>query len=176
MSTPEPSDVDRVFSEIYPQLRHLAHARLRRNQHLTLLDTGALVHECYLRLNPELMPRFARPQEALAYLSSVMRSVIVDAVRRRQALRRGEGLHPVPLQDLPEAQDPAETLEGQIVEIDSAVRELWIVEPRLAQVVEMKFFGGFTEQEIAQSLGLTERTVRRDWTKARALLSAALVR
>ena len=169
-------NVNSAFRALYPQLRRIAHARMRRNQHLTLLDTDALVHECFLRLDPNRAPAFQQPQDALPFLSSVMRAVIVDTVRRRAAERHGGGHKALSLDEAAEAGAlaAAHQAEAEILEIDEALTDLASVDARLARVVEMKFFVGCTEAEIASALGITERTVRRDWSKARELLRAAL--
>ncbi|MEK8034053.1 ECF-type sigma factor [Ideonella sp. DXS29W] len=168
--------LDHAFREIYPQLRRIAHARLRKNRHLTLLDTDALVHECFIRLDFSRAPAFQRPLDALPFLSSVMRAVVVDAVRRRAAERHGGGQKALSLDEAAEAMAlaAAHRAEAEILDIDGAVRDLAMVDARLARVVELKFFGGCTEAEIASVLDITERTVRRDWSKARELLRAAL--
>jgi RNA polymerase sigma factor (TIGR02999 family) len=108
----------------------------------------------------------------LAYAARAMRSVVIDMVRERQALRRGGDLQAVTLdtaiiEGLPAAADTA-------LRIDEALSELAALEPRLARLVEMRYFGGFTEAEIAAALGVTDRTLRRDWLKASALLRAML--
>ncbi|MEK8029359.1 ECF-type sigma factor [Ideonella sp. DXS29W] len=168
--------VDEFFLASYRELRRLAHSRLHGNNNLTLLDTTSLVHECYLRLSHGELPAFERPGDILAYSARVMRSVVVDFARRRLAERRGGGSVHMSLQadDLPCGAPGAS--EEQILEVDEALSLLAEAEPRLAQVVEMKYFGGFTEAEIADTLGVVERTVRRDWEKARALLRVALGR
>jgi len=167
-------EVNQVFLDTYVQLRRIAHSRLYRNERLTLLDTTSLVHECYLRLSGGELPTFSSPSEVLAYAARVMRSVVVDFIRRRHAQCRGGDLEHTSLDGLEAA--PEFATEQEILDVDEAVQVLAQAEPRLAQVVEMKYFGGFTEREIAESLGVTERTVRRDWEKARELLRAALGR
>jgi RNA polymerase sigma factor (TIGR02999 family) len=169
-----PPEVNQAFLDTYLQLRRIAHSRLYRNERLTLLDTTSLVHECYLRLSGGDLPAFSSSSEVLAYAAQVMRSVVVDFIRRRHAQCRGGDYEHTSLDGLESA--PGLTSEQEILDVDEAVRVLAEAEPRLAQVVEMKYFGGFTEREIAGSLGVTERTVRRDWEKARQLLRAALGR
>jgi len=168
--------VDEFFLESYRELRRIAHSRLHRNGHLTLLDTTSLVHECYLRLSRNVLPAFERPRDILAYSARVMRSVVVDFARRRLADRRGGQSVRLSLNsdDLP--YHPTAASEQEILDVDEALSVLAQAEPRLAQVVEMKYFGGFTEAEIAQTLEVTDRTVRRDWEKARTLLRVALGR
>jgi RNA polymerase sigma factor (TIGR02999 family) len=163
--------VDGFFLEAYDELRRIARARLRRSGSLTLLDTTSLVHECYLRFARAHQGGLGAASEFVAYASSVMRSVIVDVVRRRQAERRGAGQANDPLD---EARAAAPQPEQRILDMHEALETLAEVEPRLAKVVEMRYFGGFNDAEIARCLGVADRTVRRDWDKARALLKAAL--
>jgi RNA polymerase sigma factor (TIGR02999 family) len=158
------------FSNAYSALRALAHARLRAVHH-TLLDTGALVHESYIRLAesgplPEDRPRL------LQYAARAMRSVVIDSIRRRCAARRGGDAQRSEL--LEEVASARDVNEHQTLAVHSALERLETVDPRLARGVEMRYFGGFTETEIAEALGVTERTVRRDWEKARLLLAELL--
>jgi RNA polymerase sigma factor (TIGR02999 family) len=161
-----------IWTDLYPQLRQLARSRLRRSGPNTLLETAGLVNEAYLRVAGGVAMRDASPEKFLAYAARTMRSVVIDMVRERQAFRRGGDLQPVTLdtaiiEGLPAAEDTP-------LRIDEALQELASLEPRLAQLVEMRYFGGFTEAEIATALGVTDRTLRRDWLKASALLRAML--
>jgi RNA polymerase sigma factor (TIGR02999 family) len=167
-------EINQIFRETYFELRRIAHSRLYRNERLTLLDTTSLVHECYLRLSNAELPAFSSPSEMLGYSARVMRSVVVDFIRRRHAQCRGGDFQHTSLDGLEVG--PMLPCEQEILDVDEAVQVLAQAAPRLAQVVEMKYFGGFTEPEIAESLGVTERTVRRDWEKARELLRVALGR
>jgi RNA polymerase sigma factor (TIGR02999 family) len=165
-------EVDRLFSLLYDDLRTMAHHRLSRSEPITLLDTTSLVHESYFRfLKAGRGGEFDRSQ-FLAYASHAMRSVIVDLVRRRRADRRGGGEIEVEFDE--QAVAASQAGEEDILRVNGALDELAKVDPRLTQVVEMRYFAGFEEREIATSLGVTERTVRRDWRKARLLLSLAL--
>lgn len=164
--------VDAIFDQLYPELRRIAHARLTRHVRDTMLDTTVLVHECYLkfvqaeRLNPSDRAHF------LSYSAAAMRSIIVDFARARLAERRGGDAPHLTLNT-----EIAENLaagESEILRIDDALTEIARLDARLAQVVEMRYFGGLNDLEIAAALGLTDRTVRRDWEKARLLLAAAL--
>ncbi len=107
-----------------------------------------------------------------AYASKVMRSVVIDCVRERQAQRHGGDVQQVTLDTRIGDSVPAN--EREILGLHEALQALEDAEPRLAQVVEMRYFGGYTEVEIAEALDITERTVRRDWDKARLLLAHAL--
>jgi RNA polymerase sigma factor (TIGR02999 family) len=110
----------------------------------------------------------------LAYSSQIMRSVIIDFVRKRRAERRGgEAIH-VTLST--GVLNRAGSSDEDVVRIDDALVELESVDPRLKQVVEMRYFGGFEEREIAEALGVTDRTVRRDWERAKLLLQVSIRR
>jgi RNA polymerase sigma factor (TIGR02999 family) len=171
-SSPEDIQSDQLFSLLYDDLRVMAHQRLSRSEPITLLNTTSLVHESYFRfVKAGRAASFDRPQ-FLAYASHIMRSVIVDLVRKRNAERRGGGEIHLDLSDLAVSQPHAN--EDDILRVNEALEGLVKADPRLAQVVEMRFFAGLQEQEIANCLGVDERTVRRDWRKARLLLSLAL--
>jgi RNA polymerase sigma factor (TIGR02999 family) len=163
---------DALFTATYQQLRRLARARLRVSGRDAVLDTTALVHESYLRLAEGQRLQLNDRLHFLRYAGRAMRSVIVDFARRQQADRRGGGaLHVSANPDIP---DLTAAGEEQIMRVDEALKQLAQLDQRLAQVVEMRYFAGMTESEIAQALGVTERTVRRDWEKARLLLAQAL--
>jgi len=160
-----------LFSALYNDLRRLAHARLQRNEPLTLLDTTSLVHETFLRVLKTGQITASERPAFLGYAARVMRSIIVDFVRQRHAERRGgDGQH-VPLDGIAESLGS----NGQeVLRVSEALDELAKVDERLVKIVEMRYFAGFTEEDIALALGVNERTVRRDWQKARMLLSLAL--
>ena len=166
--------VDHLFEALYPQLRQLARARLSPHVRDTLLDTTALVHECYLkfvgaeRLKPDSRGHF------MAYAASAMRSIIVDFARAKRAERRGGDAAHVTLNTA--LADALPGGEDEILQVHEALQDIAKLDPRLVQVVEMRYFGGMNDLEIAAALGVTDRTVRRDWDKARLLLAAALRR
>jgi RNA polymerase sigma factor (TIGR02999 family) len=165
---PEPE----IFSKLYPELRQLAHSRLRKNEPITLLDTTSLVHETYLRVVKAGRLDLADRARFLSYSAHVMHSIVVDFVRQRHAERRGGGQDRVPLDT--EAAGTLQAAENEILRVSEALQELAKMDERLAQVVEMRYFAGLSDEDIALALGLNERTVRRDWQKARMLLSLAL--
>jgi RNA polymerase sigma factor (TIGR02999 family) len=160
---------DQLIAHLYNDLRRLAHSRLSRSGPCTLLDTTVLVHEAYLRFQRAGYVGLSDRSHFLAYAARAMRSIVVDFVRKRGAVRRdGCDANALP--------DPS-TLpagESEIMRVDQALGELASVSDRLVKVVEMRYFGGMNEKEIAEALSLTERTVRRDWEKARLLLAKAL--
>jgi RNA polymerase sigma factor (TIGR02999 family) len=164
-----------AFSLLYAELHRLARSKLRQHQAMTLLDTTSLLHESYIRLvGAQALPVSDR-HHFFAYAARVMRSVIVDFARARLAERRGGEADKLVL-DTQIAADVANVAapELDVLRVHDALEVLAKADARLAQVVEMRYFGGMTEAEVAEALGTSERTVRRDWEKARLLLSAAL--
>ena len=163
---------DELFAAAYQSLRRLAHSRLYEGGRNTVLDTTALVHESYLRLVQTGDLKLEDRRAFFAYASQVMRSVIVDSARARLADRRGGGAQKMTL--LPELAHDLGRDEEAIVQVHEALQELEKADPRAAQMVEMRYFGGYSDKEIAETLALTERTVQRDWEKAKLLLWAIL--
>jgi len=168
----EPGAQDALFTAAYSELRKLARSRLRDGGRNTVMDTTALVHESYLRFIRAGQLRAEDRRAFFGYASRVMRSVIIDTVRERQAERRGGDLDELTLST--QLLDSTPAAENELLQVNEALEVLAQAEPRLAKVVEMRYFGGYTEQEIAETLELTERTVRRDWDKARLLLGEML--
>jgi RNA polymerase sigma factor (TIGR02999 family) len=167
-----PGVVDRIVELTYRELRAIAHQRLRYAPKVTLLETTALVHECYLRLVKLGELNTADRAHFLSYAARVMRSIIVDLAREQLAERRGGDIKRVPMMtDIPVAVPEGEL---EVVRVDEALQEVARLDPRLVQVVEMKYFAGMTNDEIATALDLNEKTVRRDWEKARVLLHEQL--
>ena len=164
--------VDRLFERLYPELRQLAAARLRHSGDARPLDTTALVHESYLRLCERQALDVADRAHFMAYAAKVMRSVVVDLVRAQQAQRRGGDCAIVTLSTGLMAELPSG--EDEVLRIHEALAGLAEVDPRLVQVVELRYFVGLSHDEIAQSLGLSTRTIERDWERARTYLYAAL--
>lgn len=161
-----------AYSLLYDELRRLARAKLRPHQAMTLLDTTSLVHESYLRLiGADALPVEDR-HHFFAYAARVMRSVIVDFARARAAERRGGEAEHLVLDTLLSAQVAAP--ENDVLRVHEALAVLERADERLARIVEMRYFGGLSETEIAEVLGVSDRTVRRDWEKARLLLRAAM--
>lgn len=162
----------RIYAFLYPDLVVLARSRLRGNARMTLLDTSELVHECYLRFLNARLIQLENRAHFFAYCARVMRSIIVDFARARQAERRGGEVERVMLNTA--GVEGIAAPEDQVLELAEAVDDLSRLDERLASVVEMRYFGGFSELEIAEFLGLTDRTVRRDIEKARLLLASTL--
>jgi len=153
----------------YQDIRRLAHRERCRVSGGLTLQTTALVHEAYLKLHSS--PEFHDREHFLRAAALAMRNVLVSHARERLAIKRGGGDVPVSLQDAPEI---AKDDDAVLLEINDALDRLASINPRLAYVVECRFFAGFDDTETAIALGLTDRTVRRDWIKARAWLSREL--
>ncbi len=166
-----PPQAEALWASLYPELKQLARSRLRRSGAGTLLDTTGLVNEAYLRIAGAGAHCGGSAGQFMAYAARTMRSVVVDLIRERQAQRRGGDLQRVTLNTA--VMDPAGAADD-LLRIDEALKALAALEPRLCQVVEMRYFAGLTEAEIGAALGVTERTVRRDWTKACLLLRSML--
>jgi RNA polymerase sigma factor (TIGR02999 family) len=163
---------DDLFVASYAELRKLARSRLRDGGRNTFLETTALVHESYLRFVKVGQLRIEDRRAFFGYASKVMRSVVIDSVRERRTERHGGDLTELTQDTQVSAQLPSG--EAEVLHVHEALLALEQAEPRLAQVVEMRYFGGYSELEIAEVLGVAERTVRRDWDKARLLLMSAL--
>ena len=167
-----PGALDALFAASYGELRKLARSRLYDGGRNTMLDTTALVHESYLRFIRGGQLRSDGRRAFFAYASQVMRSVIIDAVRERRAARRGGDLRRTTLDT--GISDSLPSGEDEALAVHEALDTLAEADPRLAKVVEMRYFGGYSESEIGEALQVNERTVRRDWEKARLLLVSLL--
>ena len=163
---------DQAFALLYADLQRLAHSRMSRSGNVTMLDTTALVHESWLRFQGASEAVFADKQHFMGYAARVMHTVVVDFVRARRAAKHGGEFEHVTLNTA--IGDAASHNDDEILRVDEAMQQLAVADSRLHDVVELRYFGGLTEVEIAAILGVTERTVQRDWQKARLFLSAAL--
>jgi len=164
--------VDRLFSLLYDELHRLARARLRGNERDTLLDTTSLLHEAYARLVKTGDLEVADRKHFFAYTASVMRSIVVDFARRKNAEQRGGGAVRVAIDE--NVGGGGSVSGDEILRVHEALERLSRVDPDLARLVEMRYFAGLQGKEIAEALGVTERTVERQWAKARAILFATL--
>lgn len=167
-----PPSVQALFPSLYNELRRLARSRLAAGGRHTLLDTASLVHEAYLRMQRDGGVTLNDREHFLAYAATTMRSVVIDFVRRRNADRRGGGVEHVTLDT--RAAEQLGASDEEILAVHDALETLAKVDPRLVSVVEMRYFAGLSDAEIAQALGLSDRTVRRDWDRARLLLAEML--
>ncbi|HST44718.1 MAG TPA: ECF-type sigma factor [Luteimonas sp.] len=167
----DPGALDRVLSALYQELHSMARRQLA-GQHGHTLDATALVHEAYLKLIGRREARFEDRAHFFAYAATAMRSIVVDYARQRMAQKRGGGLHRVT--DLPEDIEGGLRLDEDMLGLDTALTRLAAVDARLAQVVELRYFAGLSELEIAELMQRSERSIRRDWQKARLYLLASL--
>jgi RNA polymerase sigma factor (TIGR02999 family) len=161
--------VDRLFPLVYQQLRNAAESVLRSERPGHTLQPTALVHEAYLKLvGGGAIPAKDR-SHFLSIAARAMRQILVDHARRRGARKRGQGETPLPL-DFPIADDGRGLAFDELIALDDALDHLSENSPRLRSVVELRFFAGLNEEQIAETLGVTTRTVQRDWVRARAWL------
>ena len=163
--------LERLVPLVYDELRHIAHRQLGRERAGHTLGTTGLVHEAYLKLVDQTRVEWADRSHFFAVAAQAMRRILVDYARRLQAEKRGGVPERVSLTDaLLVAEQRADTL----VALDQALGELGAIDERLSRVVEYRFFAGLTEDETAEVMGVSARTVRRDWTKAKGWLLRAL--
>ncbi len=169
---------DRLFALLYEELRRIAHRALADQRHEATLQTTALVHELYLRLVGSFRPADDDRRRFFGAAAKVMRRILVDRARERLAEKRGGGDRPEPLDASRAGHDfhgaTQRGVEAHAVEalaVDQALTALERHDPRLAELVELRFFAGFSVEESAELLNISERTVKRDWQKARALLA-----
>jgi RNA polymerase sigma factor (TIGR02999 family) len=170
--TPDPGNPpqDALFASLYDELRQIAQREVRRGAGLTLSAT-TLLHETYFKVQQREDLAFPDHARFLAYASRAMRSLVIDYARRRQAQKRGGAFEITRLPtEVPEQVTEAVELER----LGAAIDTLGELDPGLAQLVDLKFFCGYSLVEIASMRGVSERTAQRDWEKARLLLQRAL--
>jgi RNA polymerase sigma factor (TIGR02999 family) len=160
-----------LFASLYRELHSIARRELRRGGPAVTLGATTLLHEAYLNLSEREGALFPDRPRFLAYASRAMRGLIIDYVRSRNALKRGAAFEITSLPtEVPEQVADASGLQR----LSDAIEQLATLEPRLAQVVDLKYFSGFSFTDIAAMWGVSERTVQRDWEKARMLLHREL--
>lgn len=167
---------DALFADFYSELLRLGRRQLARVGAALTLGTTTLLHEAYLSMSARdgtAFPAFPDRARFMAYAARAMRGLIVDHARRRHALKRGGCVSLTTIGDEVAAPDVGGD-PGQLSLLSDALDELALVEPALAQVVDLRFFCGFSFQEIATMQGLSERTVQRHWEKARIYLHRAM--
>lgn len=169
--TGDASARQQLFGTLYGELRRIAQRELRRRGSSLTLGATTLLHEAYLNIaHREGVPIVDRAS-FLGYASQAMRGLVIDYARARQALKRGSGFD---LTSLPTEVPEAAAEPGELERIAEAVETLAGIDPALAQVVDLKFFCGYSFVEIAAMRGVSERTVQRDWEKARIFLHRAM--
>lgn len=166
----EPGAMDELVRVIYPDLRRVAHFHLVKERPGHTLNTTAIVHEAYLRLAGG-SPHWNDRQHFLRAASTVMRHLLVDHARQREAAKRGNGLRPVTLPDAGTAVDDDSVA---VIALDDALKDLARIDPRLEQIMECRYFAGLSNGETAQALGVSERTVEREVLRAKGYLRRAL--
>jgi RNA polymerase sigma factor (TIGR02999 family) len=162
---------DELFALAYDELKRAAHHRLARNRAGETLSTTVLVHEAYVRLVDQSRAQWVDRAHFLALASRAMRFVLIDHVRARRAQKRGGGAYEVRLDEVELA---AEAQGPDLLALHEALERLTAFSPRLGRLVEFRFFGGLTYEEIAEAAGTSVPTVKRDWVRARAWLFQAM--
>lgn len=163
---------DELVALVYPELRHMARGQLRRRRFGQTLETTGLVHELYLKMVDKDEARFEDRSHFYAISARAMREIIIDHARRKQAAKRGGGAVP---EEIDEERVAAEREEAAwVLAVEEALEKLSAIDPRMEQVVECRFFAGMTEEETAEALGLSLRTVQRTWKRARLWLRREL--
>ena len=161
----------RLFPLVYRELRGVAHRQLARRPPVDSLATTGLVNELYLRLVDQQRAKFKDRGHFFAIASTAMRQILVDHARKRMTKKRGGELRRTTLD---EGRASVEERAAEVVALDHALKELEQLEPRLSRMVELRFFGGLSVVETAETLDLSTATVKRDWRKARAFLHDAI--
>jgi RNA polymerase sigma factor (TIGR02999 family) len=159
--------LNRVFAHVYDEIRAIARRQLHRVGRPDTLNTTAIVHEAYLKLVGSAGVSFENRSHFLRTAATAMRQVLVDHARTRARKKRGGGVRPFLLDDI---DAPIEQRAAEILELDEALHRLSAMSERLGRVIELRFFGGLSVEEAAEVLGVTDRTVKRDWRAARAFL------
>lgn len=168
MQQGDPAALDEVVRVLYDELRSLARARLRNERAGHTLSATALVNEAYMRLAAHDRIGAASRTQFMAVAANTMRRILVDYARTRTRRKRGGGQAPIPLEEVEPFLSEGEA--DEILALDEAIAALAERNPRAATVVEQRFYGGLSLEEIARLLDVSDRTVRRDWTVARAWL------
>lgn len=166
----QPEAADRLYAAVYPQLRRIAHRHLQGERPGHTLGTTGLVHETYAKLVDLARVDWKDRGHFFRIASGAMRRILVDYARKHRAARRRSDLKAGFLED----QVPAAERGEMLLALDEALERMAALSQRMSQVVECRFFGGLTEDETAEALGVTPRTVQRDWAKARAWLYVQL--
>ncbi|HXI93888.1 MAG TPA: sigma-70 family RNA polymerase sigma factor [Blastocatellia bacterium] len=162
--------LDELIPLVYDELRRLAARYMRRENQGHTLQTSALINEAYLRLIDQKNVQLQNRAQFFGFAAQLMRRILVDHARSRSRIKRGGGVQMVSLaEQAVMANDVAE-----VIALDDALKNLAEMDPRKAQIVEMKFFGGLTNEEVAEVLKVTSRTVEREWRKAKAWLHRAI--
>lgn len=172
-----PESMDRLISLVYGELKRIAHRQLGSEASGHTLSTTAVVHEAYLRLSRQSRVEWVDRGQFFAIAARIMRRVLIDYARRHQAARRGGDRRVVAVEILEHGSTSDISITeraASLIALDDALQDLHRIDQRLARVVECRFFAGLNESETAEALGVSQRTVSRDWQMARAWLHEAL--
>ncbi len=167
----DPTALEKLIPLVYKELRHLAHRYMEGQRPNHTLQTTALVNEAYLRLADQINPNFTNRSHFFAVAAKAMRQILVDYAKAQQSQKRGAGASKV---ELDEAALISPEQTSAILDVDEALEKLAVLDSRKAHVVELRYFGGLNQDEIAEVLKISTVTVRRDWVFARAWLYTEL--
>ena len=162
--------LDELIPLVYDELRRVARRYMRRESQGHTLQTSALVNEAYLRLIDQNSVQWQNRAHFFGVAAQLMRRILVDHARSRLRTKRGGGVQMVSLAE----QAVISKEVAEVIALDDALKDLAEMDPRKSQIVEMKFFGGLTTEEVAEVLKVTSRTVEREWRKAKAWLNRAI--
>lgn len=166
--------LDQVYAQVYPELKRVARSRLRQQGRGDNMNTTTLLHESFIRLVNAHELQLDDRRHFFAYAARVMHNIIIDSARQSLSQRRGSGAVHETLGGDAALEVADNRVSDEMIRVSDALQELQTLEPELAQIVEMRYFGGYSESEIGELQGVTERTVRRRWDRARAWLYTAL--
>ena len=169
----EPAATNELFAVLYRELHVIAESQLRRTGDQVTLGATTLLHEAYLRLSEREGIEFPDRTQFLSYASKAMRGLVIDFIRARRAVKRGGQFEITGIGD-GNFSDATDSHQDRIESLNVGLEELSLVDPRLAQLVDLHFFCGFSFAEIAAMRDVSERTIQRDWRKAKMLLGRIL--
>ncbi len=173
----DPAALDRLMPLVYGELRQMARRYMSRQNPGHTLQTTALINEAFVKLVGQPDKQFQNRAHFFGVAAQAMRSILVDYARMRDSQKRGGAISVIALEDTPkQGADIAQMRSADLIALDDALNLLVTLNPRHSQIVELRFFGGLTEVEIAEVLQVSERTVRSDWRVARAWLQRELSR
>ncbi|HVP45252.1 MAG TPA: sigma-70 family RNA polymerase sigma factor [Bryobacteraceae bacterium] len=166
----EPSALDRLFPDVYEELRQIAETRLRSRHAGDTVEPATLVHEAYLRFSQSDPVQWNDRSHFFAVAATFMRHILLDHARARKAAKRGGGIELT----LSEPAQPSGALEAELLDVDIAIQELARLDQQQAKIVELRFFGGLSIAETAEALGISPATVKRDWAVAKTWIRRRL--
>jgi len=165
--------LDALMPLVYSELRRIANRYLQGERSDHTLQSTALVHEAYVRMTNQQLPQWQNRAHFFAVAAQLMRQILVDHARTHRASKRGGDVYKLALEDAEEQRQPVDV---DVVALDDALKTLAAMDSQQSRVVELKFFGGLSNEDTAEVLGVSTSTVKRDWTTARAWLFRELNR